>query len=43
LLEALRNTTQFEGAGSLHAGPSGIQRDLVLLQVRDGRVAAVAQ
>jgi len=43
LLEALRHTTDFEGAGSLHTGPSGIQRDLVLLQVRDGRAAALAQ
>jgi ABC-type branched-subunit amino acid transport system substrate-binding protein len=43
LLEALRQTTRYEGAGSLRSGPSGMQRDLVLLEVRDGRVAALAQ
>ena len=41
LLAALRQTTSYEGAGSLRSGPSGLQRDLVLLEVRDGRVAAL--
>ncbi|MEO8602368.1 MAG: penicillin-binding protein activator [bacterium] len=43
LLEALRKTPRYEGAGSFSAGPSGMQRDLVLLEVRNGRVAALAK
>lgn len=43
LLAALRKTAKFEGAGSLSGGEGGLQRDLVLLEVRDGRVAALAR
>ncbi len=41
LLSALRQTSKYEGAGNLTGGAGGLQRELVLLEVRDGRVAAL--
>jgi branched-chain amino acid transport system substrate-binding protein len=43
VLQALREVTQYRGAGSIPSGANGLKPDLVLLQVRDGRIATVTQ
>jgi hypothetical protein len=43
LLQFLRGITRFEGARAIASGADGLKPDLVLLQVRDGRVATISR
>jgi ABC-type branched-subunit amino acid transport system substrate-binding protein len=43
VLQYLRAVTGYRGAGTIASGASGLKPDLVLLQVRDGRVASISQ
>jgi hypothetical protein len=43
VLQFLRGVTGYQGAGTIASGAGGLSPDLVLLQVRDGRVTTVSQ
>jgi ABC-type branched-subunit amino acid transport system substrate-binding protein len=43
VLQYLRAVSGYRGAGTIASGAGGLQPDLVLLQVRDGRVATVSR
>jgi ABC-type branched-subunit amino acid transport system substrate-binding protein len=43
VLQNLRAVTDYQGAGTIGSGATGLKPDLVLLQVRDGRVATVTR
>ena len=43
VLQYLRAVTGYRGAGTIASGASGLKPDLVLLQVRDGRLASISQ
>jgi len=43
VLQFLRGVTDYQGAGTIASGASGLSPDLVLLQVHDGRVATVSR
>ena len=43
VLQYLRAVSGYQGAGSIGPGAAGLKPDLVLLQVRDGRVQTISQ
>ena len=43
VLQYLRAVSGYQGAGSIASGAGGLKPDLVLLQVRDGRVQTISQ
>lgn len=43
VLQFLRAVTSYQGASEIAAGAGGLKPDLVLLQVRDGRVATISR
>jgi branched-chain amino acid transport system substrate-binding protein len=43
VLQFLRAVTGYQGAGTIASGADGLKPDLVLLQVRDGRVESVSR
>jgi ABC-type branched-subunit amino acid transport system substrate-binding protein len=43
VLQFLRAVTRYEGASAIASGADGLKPDLVLLQVRDGRVATISR
>ena len=43
VLQDLRAVTDYQGAGTIASGATGLKPDLVLLQVRDGHVATVSR